>query len=194
MTSYVGLLGRSPREGYWLLYLTLDMSRHVEIREDDIVHSEQLPPERSPFGSLGGTRVFVKKGAQVTSTQTVSRSHNAGEDDFDLDVQFGGASVVTPKLPCEGTAGGTTCAAECGGQGTGDAQTCLTCVSCQGTCVGTCHSCHTDLRRNLRHLRDLQDLQDAVQPGHLPHMQDAVWNLRDLSDLPDPVRNLPDAM
>ena len=65
LTSYVGLLGRSAKEGYWLLYLTLDMSRHVEIREDDIVHSEQLPPERSPFGSLGGTRVFVRKGAQV---------------------------------------------------------------------------------------------------------------------------------
>jgi hypothetical protein len=143
LTSYVGLLGRSPKEGYWLLYLTLDMSRHVEIREDDIVHSEQLPPERSPFGSLGGTRVFVRKGAQVTSTQTVSRSHNAGEDDFDLDVQFGGASVVTPKLPCEGTGGDTTCAAECGGQGTGDAQTCLTCVSCQGSCIATCQSCHT---------------------------------------------------
>jgi hypothetical protein len=144
LTSYVGLLGRSSKEGKWLLYLTLDMSRHVEIREEDIVHSEQLPPERSPFGTLGGTRVFVKKGAQVTSTRTVSRSYNAGEDDFDLDVQLGAASVPKPKLPCEGTGGDTTCAAECPGPGTGDAQTCLTCVSCQGTCGATCHTCRTD--------------------------------------------------
>jgi hypothetical protein len=27
LTSFVGLLGRSPKPGYWLLYLNLDMSR-----------------------------------------------------------------------------------------------------------------------------------------------------------------------
>src|ERR1051326_35630 len=50
LTSFVGLLGRSSKEGYWLIYLTLDMSFCVEIQADDIVHSEQLPPDKSPFG------------------------------------------------------------------------------------------------------------------------------------------------
>jgi hypothetical protein len=143
VTSYTGLLGRSSRDGYWLLYTNLSMSRSVEIREEDIVHSEQLPPERSPFGSLGGTRVFVKKGAQVVSTRTSSRTHQAG-DEFDLDIKLGGGRVAQPKLPCEGTESGTTCAAECGGEGTGDAQTCLTCVSCEGSCRATCFdTCRT---------------------------------------------------
>ena len=75
LTSYTGLLGRSSKEGSWLLYPTLDMSTSLEIQESDIVHSESLPPEQSPFGGLGGTRVFVRKGAQVTTTRTISRTH-----------------------------------------------------------------------------------------------------------------------
>jgi hypothetical protein len=145
LTSYVGLLGRSAKAGYWQLFLSLDMSLSVEIKEEDIVSSEQLPPERSPFGSLGGTRVFVRKGAQITTTRVSSRTHQAGAaDEFDLDVRFGRGVVLQPKLPCEGTEGGTTCAAECGGGGTGDAQTCLTCVSCGGSCRATCFdTCRT---------------------------------------------------
>src|SRR5215467_12572679 len=75
ITSYIGLLGSSPKEGYWLLYLNLDMTKWVEIKESDIVHTEQLPPDRSPFGSLGGTQVWVKQDAQVTTTQTASQTH-----------------------------------------------------------------------------------------------------------------------
>jgi hypothetical protein len=45
VTSFVGLLGRSSKPGYWLLYLSLDMSRSVEIKEDDIVQSEPLPSD-----------------------------------------------------------------------------------------------------------------------------------------------------
>jgi len=80
LTSYTGLLGRSPKEGYWLLYATLDMSLSVEIREEDIVHSERLPPDKSPFGSLGGTQVFVRKDAKVTTTRT-SHAHTKQEPD-----------------------------------------------------------------------------------------------------------------
>ena len=136
LTSYTGLLGRSPREGYWLLYPSLDMSTSVEIREEDIVHSEQLPPDKSPFGSLGGTRVFVRKDAQVTTTRTISRTHAAGGDDeFDLDIKLGGGGGGVPVW-CHATA--TTCLV-CPGDylaGGGD-------VEPPGTksCFNTCHTC-----------------------------------------------------
>src|SRR5215467_10616774 len=121
VTSYVGLLGRSSKEGYWRLYLTLDMSLSVEIQESDIVHSEQLSPDKSPFGSLGGTRVFVKKGAEVTTTRTVSLTHEAGEDEFDLDIRLG--SRKTPRILA-------TCATEAGQQTCGATdQTCATCLA-----------------------------------------------------------------
>ncbi|HEY1869293.1 MAG TPA: hypothetical protein VGG70_13440 [Candidatus Cybelea sp.] len=90
LTSFVGLLGHSPRPGYWLLYPNLDMSRSVEIAESDIVHAEKLSPEQSPFGSLGGTRVFVKQAAQITHSATQPRkASEAAPNEFDLDVRQG---------------------------------------------------------------------------------------------------------
>lgn len=138
LASYTGLLGRGSKEGHWLLYLNLDMSRCVEIRQEDVVHSEQLPPERSPFGSLGGTRVFVKKGAQVTTTTSASVTHAAGGDEFDLDIRLGAAPrrLAFPNTFDTGCTG-----FECP---TGANETCLTCVSCGGSCRATCFdTCRT---------------------------------------------------
>jgi hypothetical protein len=145
VTSFVGLLGRGAREGSWLLYLSLDMSRCIEVNADDVVHSEPLTPERSPFGSLGGTRLFVKKDAKVVTIQRASRTRDAQEaaDEFDLDIRLGAGGVRALDI-CQGTEGNTTCAAECPGPGTGDANTCLTCVSCGDTCFRTCRdTCRT---------------------------------------------------
>jgi hypothetical protein len=147
LTSYIGLLGRSPKEGYWLLYPSLDMSTSVEIREEDIVHSDQLPPDKSPFGSLGGTQVFVRKDAQVTTTRTISRTHAAGGDDeFDLDIKLGGGgggiplwchATATTCVVCPGDGGGGGGGGGEGGGGGGEEP---------GTesCFKTCHTCRTD--------------------------------------------------
>ena len=138
LASYTGLLGRGAGEGSWLLYLNLDMSRCVEIREEDIVHTEQLPPERSPFGSLGGTRVFVKKGAQVTTTTSASQTHTAEGDEFDLDIRLDAAQ----RQAAFPNTFGTECTG--GGCATGANETCLTCVSCGGSCRATCFdTCRT---------------------------------------------------
>jgi hypothetical protein len=61
VVSYTGLVARSPREGYWLVYPRLDMGTCVEIRQEDTVHTERLPPERSPFGSLGLLRTQFRR-------------------------------------------------------------------------------------------------------------------------------------
>jgi hypothetical protein len=159
VTTYTGLLGRSSREGYWLLYPTLDMSTSLEIQEADIVHSEPLPPEQSPFGGLGGTRVFVRKGAQVTTTRTVSRASQAGGgDEFDLDIQVGGpasgqTSILAPitiEPICNTEFCTRTCNTRC------NQFTCNTCptrcnqATCQLTCTcntqcnqATCNTCQT---------------------------------------------------
>jgi len=171
VTTYIGLLGRSQKEGYWLLYLTLDMSQWVEINEADIVHSEQLPPERSPFGSLGGTQVFVKQNASLITSKTVSKTHAANEppDDFDLDVQLGGGvsapaiSLGTtigniPRGTCDtcrtqcDTCPGDTCIT-CGGTCHTACGTCVTCATCQthcnqATCAATCQTCQTQCNQN----------------------------------------------
>jgi len=134
VASFVGLLGRSPKPGYWLLYLSMDMSRTVEIAEDDIVHSEQLTSDQSPFGSLGGTRVFVKQDAQVTKSQTSSQTQDASAaaaDEFELDIRLGGAGAPVGALQIPTR----TCP-----DGTGP------CGTCDGTCEGTCLKQHTCAR------------------------------------------------
>jgi hypothetical protein len=163
VTSYIGLLGKSPKEGYWLLYLTLDMSQWVEINEADIVYSEQLPPDRSPFGSLGGTQVFVKQNATLITSKTVSQTHPANEppDEFDLDVRLGGGASAIPLaatvgVTCQGcvqtqcnqaTCANTcpnTCANTCPNTCPNTCNTCNTCrTQCnQPTCADTCRSCN----------------------------------------------------
>lgn len=158
---YTGLVARSSREGYWLINLRLDMSLSVEVRQEDIVHTEHLPPERSPFGSLGGSRVFVRKGSTVTITRTRSSTQQAGQpsDEFDLDLRFAaraqtGGGGQTP------TAFINTCGAECGGFDPGTDNTCFACTldffacpgtdqscffTCQATCIGTCQPCITGI-------------------------------------------------
>jgi hypothetical protein len=92
LVSYVGLLGRSPKPDSVRLYPNLDMGRSVDIAKSDIVHAEKLSPEKSPFGSLGGTRVFVKPDAQVTHTAThTQKASEAVPDEFDLDIRHGAA-------------------------------------------------------------------------------------------------------
>jgi hypothetical protein len=169
LTSFVGLLGRSAREGCWLLYPTLDMATSLEIEEADVVYSEALPPEQSPFGGLGGTRVFVRRGARVTTARTVATTRRAGiDDDFDLDVRVGkgaarGATAgwkVTLIASCDNTNCPTcrnTCApcptdhtcGTCADTCTCDTRcgTCRTeCGTCQtqcGTCATPCGTCQT---------------------------------------------------
>ena len=149
LTTYTGLLGRSPREGYWLLYPTLDMSTSIEIEESDIVHSEPLPPEQSPFGGLGGTLVFVRKGAQVTTTRTLSRTSQAGAgDEFDLDIRMGKSTPRLPlptntDLPCYLTFYQMICQIGNPGGGGGGMTPDTGYPTCANTCDDTCDTCHT---------------------------------------------------
>src|SRR6516225_6971819 len=85
VTTYVGLLRQSPDDPKsYQLYRTLDMSSCLHIEKADVVHIEELAPDKSPFGSLGGARVFVRRGAKVVSVRTATSTFEAGEDEFDL--------------------------------------------------------------------------------------------------------------
>jgi len=138
VTCLVGLVGQSTREGYRVLFLSLDMNSRVEIRDEDIVYSEKLSSEESPFGSLGGTRICVRKGAELDYSRTTARKVQAEElaqDEFDLDIQLGQRGIsgggqerllpepidTRPRTFCE------TC------------RTCDTCLRTRcDTCVNTC--------------------------------------------------------
>jgi hypothetical protein len=91
VTSYVGLLRESPDDASaYELYLGLDMRSYLQIKKEDVAHWEDLPKEKSPFGSLGGCRVYVRHGATIRSVRTTSRTFETGAaDEFDLDIRLG---------------------------------------------------------------------------------------------------------
>jgi hypothetical protein len=62
----IGLPGRSPRKGFWRLYLTLDLTEYLEVRDEDVVHSENLDTPETP---LRGTVVWLKATADVARTR-----------------------------------------------------------------------------------------------------------------------------
>jgi hypothetical protein len=101
VSIFVGLLRQSPSDANsYELFRTLDMSSCLQFLKEDVVHLEELPEDKSPFGSLGGSKVYVRVGAKITSVRTSTRTFTAGAsapDEFDLDIRLGsrGASVST---------------------------------------------------------------------------------------------------
>jgi len=163
VTCLVGWVGQSTREGYRVLFLGLDMNSRVEIRDEDIVYSEKLSPEESPFGSLGGTRICVRKGAELDYSRTTAQKVQAEElvqDEFDLDIRLGQRGIsggggqegpvpiteTRPRTVCE-TCRVTlcdTCANTCAGNTCPRTQCGPTCIgnTCPRTqCGPTCATC-----------------------------------------------------
>lgn len=70
----VGFLGKSAREGYWRLYLTIILNEYVEFAEEDVVHSRAFECDES---RLGGTMVWIRRGANLQHTRSVSREAQA---------------------------------------------------------------------------------------------------------------------
>ena len=171
-----GLPGESDRPGYQRLYLTSRLEYYAEFPTEDIVHSEILSADRSPFPRLESTRVSVRREATITYTWV--RSHQP-VDEFDLDVRLGAPSTGRRAVPqdicdsahsicagtelCTETCGACTatcgfCTDTCGGGGCTAGGTCDTChgVTCVGTCDDTCRTCPTDCRQGTCNTCDTQ--------------------------------------
>jgi len=104
ISTFVGLEGRSQKAGYRVIFPTLDMGRYIEIAEEDILETEELAPEVSPFGALGGKRVSVRDAARIMTSRAVSRGH-AVDDEFDLDIRLGASGWSVPPGMHEGATG-----------------------------------------------------------------------------------------
>jgi|SRR5215216_1556876 len=66
---FEGLLGKSPRRGYWRLYLDSELTRSLEFKEEDILAAITIPKEQSQLG-LEGTKLWLKRDATIVHTMT----------------------------------------------------------------------------------------------------------------------------
>ena len=155
VTELTGLPGDSDRQGYQRLYLTTKLDYYAEFRTEDLVHSEILAADRSPFRQLEATRVSIQR--EATINYTWARTPQP-VDEFDLDIRLGGHTGRPPSRgqirPADDTADTCeTCDTDCG-QNTCQ-QDCTAYTNCQqntcdGTCAGdeTCQTCNTNCNQN----------------------------------------------
>src|ERR687884_1832240 len=61
MVVLTGYLGAAPEENNARLYLSPDLSFHVELAREDVLYVQPVPPSQDP---LGAVQVWVRKGAQ----------------------------------------------------------------------------------------------------------------------------------
>jgi hypothetical protein len=69
-----GYLGKSSQAGYWRLYLNPELTSYVDIAEKDIIYSQLANNNQN---SLGGTLLWVRRGAEIKATRTTSRESQA---------------------------------------------------------------------------------------------------------------------
>jgi hypothetical protein len=164
VSTFVGLQGHSQKAGYRVIFPTLDMGRYLEIAEADILETEDLSPDHSPFGVLGGTRVSVREAAPILTSRAVPDTLEVDEE-FDLDLRLGASGWSVPPgmhapdeaLYAPGQEGAERQALPIKTNGACPTGTCKTCATCEGktcitcvTCAGdnTCQTCHTHCGQN----------------------------------------------
>lgn len=147
--TYVGLLRQSPSDpDVYEVYLGLDMRSCLHVQKKDVVHWEDLPADKSPFGTLGGSRIYVRLGANIKSVTTSTSTFEAGaEDEFDLDIRLGGRQAIAAAGDNQ-TIPNTGCGAACEtispftfGANCGFLETAFPCVATEGLCGVTQATC-----------------------------------------------------
>jgi hypothetical protein len=61
---WVGLLGKSSEDGYWRLYLTIELDSYIEFKEEDVLAFDIIPAEQSRLG-VEAARVYLKPEARI---------------------------------------------------------------------------------------------------------------------------------
>ena len=161
-----GLLGESELPGRRRLYFTRELDYYAEFRDEDVLASDTVEPERAPFVGLEATTVTLRRDAAIEFTRTRKARPL---DEFDIDVRLAPRGHAPGVFVIAGTAALTdcaTCGADCrgdtnpaacghtywgcptaglscgGGCGGGGGPTGGCTFTCGG-CTATCESCHT---------------------------------------------------
>lgn len=152
-----GLAGRSDREGNVRVYFNVALNYFAEFAQADVVFSEAIPPEQSPFPGHKATRVAIRQDAVIEYTRTTTAR---AADPFAVDARRGQAGrpmsiqPSDPGFPCSPATIGIECPTQpfgcptdqtCGcGTGRTDC-ICPTDNTCRTDCGGaTCNTCRTD--------------------------------------------------
>src|SRR5215218_9457820 len=69
VAAWFGILGKSTEDGYWRLYLTIELGSYTEFKEEDVLAFEIIPAEQSRLG-VESARVYLKPEASIKHVRT----------------------------------------------------------------------------------------------------------------------------
>jgi len=97
-TVLLGILGKGPTDEDWYLFLDRELTRRTEFKASDVLHFEKIRAEDLPFLGTQGTRVYLRRGAQVVYTTTGSR---------EVQAEFLGGAIAESSLAASSGMTGT---------------------------------------------------------------------------------------
>jgi hypothetical protein len=71
VAPWLGLLGKSTNDGYWRLYLTIELDSYIEFKEEDVLAFDIIPPKQSPL-EVEAARVYLEPSARIKHVRTQS--------------------------------------------------------------------------------------------------------------------------
>jgi hypothetical protein len=141
VVTLTGLPGNSDRAGFQRLYLTTKLDYYAEFLAKDILMTEAVAADESPFPGVEATRVSIQRDATIHYTWAKAAQPL---DEFDLDVRLSQVVAAPPiPLPTRTCPDGTLCGT-CDGTCDTCGRTCFTCETCNTRCgQATCITCET---------------------------------------------------
>jgi hypothetical protein len=92
LTLLIGLPGDSDQEGIQRLYLNQQLDYYAQFKLVDMLRTEPVPVDQSPFPDVEATRVFIAPDAIIQYTWVRS---SQPVDQFNLDTRLGGVPPLT---------------------------------------------------------------------------------------------------
>jgi hypothetical protein len=78
VAPWIGLVGKSTEDGYWRLYLTIELDSYIEFKEEDVLAFDIVPPKQSTL-EVEAARVYLEPSARIKHVRMQSWEGEAGQ-------------------------------------------------------------------------------------------------------------------
>lgn len=97
VAPWLGLLGKSTEDGYWRLYLTIELDSYIEFKEEDVLAFDIIPPKQSPL-EVEAARVYLDPSARIKHVRTQSWEGEARQGQAGTTMARGVPEVLGGRL------------------------------------------------------------------------------------------------
>jgi len=70
VAPWLGLVGKSTEDGYWRLYLTIQLESYIEFKEESVLAFDIIPADNSPL-EVEAARVYLEPSSYKARTHAL---------------------------------------------------------------------------------------------------------------------------